>query len=369
MKQFIEFTRKEFLQTFRDKRTMFIIIAMPLVMMLLFGFAITTEVKDTKLAILDYSKDTQTKAITEEFATNKYFTLAEYLHSPEQIDQVFKEGKINMVMVFGNNFAKNLTTGESSIQLLADGTEPNQASLRVNYANNILRSYAQNINQQNGTNTKFNIIPNIRMLYNPQSKSEYMFVPGVIGMMFLLLNAMMTSIAIVKEKEKGTMEMLLSSPLNPVIIIVSKAIPYLAISTFNLCVILIISHFILFIPIAGNLLTLILLCLLYIIASLALGLFISSIAGSQLAAMLMSSLILMVPTILLSGIIFPVESMPQWLQIFSYIVPAKWFVDAIRKIMIMGVSFQYVAIDFAVITFMVILFIGIAVKKFKIRLE
>jgi ABC-type multidrug transport system, permease component len=370
MKQFLSFVRKEFYHIFRDKRTMLILLVMPIVMIVLFGFAITTEVKDTQVAIFDPSKDVATQHIRDIFQANEYFTIAEELSDINQINDVFKKGKINLVMVFSENFADNMIhTGDATIQLLADGTEPNQASMRVGYAQNILSTYLRELSLAGGRKASFQIAPELKMLYNPQQKSKFNFVPGVIGMMLLLICAMMSSIAIVREKEMGTMEVLLASPLPPAYIIIAKAIPYFTISSFNLTTILLLSAFMLHIPIAGNLFCLIGISLMYIIAALSLGLLISTIVDSQLAAMLMSSLVLMIPTILLSGTIFPIESMPVWLQILSSIVPARWFTEAVRKLMIQGVDFQYVIREFLVIGIMIVVFIAIALKKFKIRLE
>lgn len=369
MKQFLSFVRKEFYHIFRDKRTMLILLVLPIVMIILFGFAITTEVNDTQVAVFDPSKDAATQRIIEKFSANKYFTIAENLNESSQIEEVFKNGKINMVIVFSENFAENMIhTGEATVQLLADGTEPNQASIRIGYAQNVLNAYSQELAQVSRGKT-YQIIPEIKMLYNPQQKSEFNFVPGVIGMMLLLICAMMSSIAIVREKEMGTMEVLLASPLPPAYIILAKAVPYFTISSVNLTTILLLSAFLLHIPVAGSLLCLIAISLLYIIVALSLGLLISTLVDSQLAAMLLSSMVLMIPTILLSGTIFPVESMPMWLQWLSRIIPANWFVGAVRKIMIQGVEIQYVAHEFTVLCIMVAVLITIALKKFKIRLE
>lgn len=349
---------------------MLILLVMPIVMIILFGFAITTEVKDTQVAVYDPSKDVVTQHIRDMFQANKYFTIAEELSDPSQIDKVFKEGKINLVLVFSENFADNMIhTGEATVQLLADGTEPNQASMRVGYAQNILSAYQRELVQGGSGGSSFQVIPELKMLYNPQQKSEFNFVPGVIGMMLLLICAMMSSIAIVREKEMGTMEVLLASPLPPIYIIIAKAIPYFTISCVNLTTILLLSAFMLHIPIAGSLLCLVGIALCYILVALALGLLISTIVDSQLAAMLLSSLVLMIPTILLSGTIFPIESMPVWLQKVSAIVPARWFIDSVRKLMIQGVEIQYVGREFVILGGMVILLVAAALKKFKIRLE
>ena len=369
MKQFLSFVRKEFYHIFRDRRTMLILLVMPIIMIILFGFAITTEVKDTQVAIYDPSKDVATQQIRDRFQANEYFTIAEELSDPRQIDEVFKKGKINLVLVFSENFADNMIhTGEATIQLLADGTEPNQASMRVGYAQNILSTYLRELSQVNGK-AAYQVLPEVKMLYNPQQKSEFNFVPGVIGMMLLLICAMMSSIAIVREKEMGTMEVLLASPLPPAYIILAKAIPYFTISCVNLATILLLSAFMLHIPIAGSLLCLVGIAMLYILVALSLGLLISTIVDSQLAAMLLSSLVLMIPTILLSGTIFPIESMPLWLQKLSAFIPARWFIDAVRKLMIQGVEVRYVGHEILILCVMIAALVTIALKKFKIRLE
>lgn len=370
MKQFLAFVKKEFLYILRDPRTMLILLAMPIIMMMLFGFAITTEVKNTKLAIYDPSHDAVTQKIIERFSNNKYFEIDREMKDLSEVEDLFKSGEINLCLAFSDNFADDmLHTREASIQILADGSEPNQASMRVNYATQILNDYQRELMQQSGIRPQFQIVPQMKMLFNPQQKSEYNFVPGVIGMMLLLICAMMNSIAIVRERETGTMEVLLASPLPPSYIVIAKAIPYFCISSIDLVTTLCVARFLLHIPIAGSLLTIVALALVYIFMALSLGLLISSIAQSQLAAMLLSSMVLMLPTILLSGMMFPVEAMPWWLKDLSAIIPARWFIDAIRKLMIQGVSLQFVIKEFVILACMAALFLAVAIKKFKIRLE
>lgn len=370
MKQFLAFVKKEFLYILRDPRTMLILLAMPIIMMMLFGFAITTEVKNTKLAIYDPSHDAVTQKIIERFSNNKYFEIDREVKDLSEVEDLFKSGEINLCLAFSDNFADDmLHTREASIQILADGSEPNQASMRVNYATQILNDYQRELMQQSGIRPQFQIVPQMKMLFNPQQKSEYNFVPGVIGMMLLLICAMMSSIAIVRERETGTMEVLLASPLPPSYIVIAKAIPYFCISSIDLVTTLCVARFLLHIPIAGSLLTIVALALVYIFMALSLGLLISSIAQSQLAAMLLSSMVLMLPTILLSGMMFPVEAMPWWLKDLSAIIPARWFIDTIRKLMIQGVSLQFVIKEFVILACMAALFLAVAIKKFKIRLE
>lgn len=379
MKQFIVFVRKEFRHIFRDKRTMLILLVMPIIMIILFGFAITTEVKDSRVVILDHSKDEVTSRIQEHIRGNRYFTIVADVHSEKEIQQMFLENDADIAVIFSHNFSDEMRhSGKASIQLLADGSEPNQAAVRTGYMQQILAGYLQDYIQQEPSHTQiaqasmssvpsFQIIPITKMLYNPQSRSEYNFVPGVIGLILLLICAMMTSIAIVKEKEMGTMEILLASPLPPIVIVVAKLVPYFVISCINLATILLLSVFVLDIPIAGSVIGFIAISLLYVLVSLLLGLFISNCVSSQLAAMLLS-LLLIVPTVYLSGLAFPIESMPEALQRASAIIPARWYVEVARKLMIQGVEMKYVMHETAVLALMAVALLGVSWKLFKVRL-
>ena len=368
MKQFLSFAKKEFYHIFRDKRTILILLVMPVIQIILFGFAITTEVKNARISVFDPSKDAATLHIKEKFQANPYFSFAGELTDPEQINDIFKYGKTDIVMVFSENFAENLLhTGEAAIQLVTDGTEPNQASSLTSYATNILNSCMQEMTMQ--YKTPFRIIPEVRMLYNPHMKGAYNFVPGVMGLILILICAMMTSIAIVREKEMGTMEVLLSSPLKPIHIILAKMLPYFTLSIVNLTTILLLSVFVLKVPIAGNLAWLVLASLLFIILALALGLLISTLVDSQMAAILISGMGLMMPIMILSGMIYPTESMPKILQWISSIVPARWYIEAVKKIMIQGVEIRFVVKELLIIAGMAAVLMTISLKKFKTRLN
>ena len=376
MKQFIIFVRKEFRHILRDKRTMLILLVMPVIMIILFGFAITTEVKDSRVVMLDHSKDEATARIQQHISANRYFTIVADVSNEKEIQQMFLESKADIAVIFGRNFSDEmLHSGKAAIQLLADGSEPNQASVRTGYMQQILAAYLQDYIQAERSHApttqaampQMQIVPVTKMLYNPQSRSEYNFVPGVIGLILLLICAMMTSIAIVKEKETGTMEVLLASPLPPIIIVVAKLVPYFVLSCTNLATILLLSVFVLDIPIAGSVAGFIAISLLYILVSLLLGLFISNCVGSQLAAMLLS-LLLIVPTIYLSGLAFPIESMPEALQRASSVIPARWYVEVARKLMIQGVEMKYVMHEAAVLALMAAVLLGVSWKMFKVRL-
>ena len=368
MKQFFAFVKKEFYHILRDKRTILILLGIPILQILLFGFAISTETKNIQLAVYDASKDIETQSIIEKFKAGKYFNLVEVLNSPDQINDVFKYGKISAVLVFGENFADNLyKTAGADVQIVVDGTEPNQASTIAAYATNILASYQQELLDDG--KVSFQIVPSIKMLYNPQMKSAYNFVPGVMGLIMILICAMMTSITIVREKEMGTMEVLLASPLKPIYIIMAKMVPYFVLSVVNLATILLLAVFVLNVPITGSLFWLICLSLTYIILALALGLFVSNLVDNQMAAMLASGMGFMMPVIILSGMIFPVESMPNVLQWISCIIPARWYIEGVKKLMIQGVELRFVAKEFLILGSMAIVMIAISLKKFKTRLN
>lgn len=365
MKSFI---KKEFYHILRDKRTILILLVMPVVQIILFGFAITTEVKNNHIAILDPSKDISTQRIINKLQASEYFTVSEIINTPEDIEAVFKEKKINLIVVFSENFSSNLFhTGEASVQLITDATDPNQAILITGYATNIIRAYQEELMQDK--QIPLQIIPEIRMLYNPQLKSAYNFVPGVMGLILMLICAMMTSIAIVREKETGTMEVLLASPIKPILIILSKMTPYFLISIINLTTILLLAYFVLEVPITGSLVSIVVVSLVFILVALSFGLLISSIVKTQVAAMLISGMGLIMPMILLSGMVYPIESMPPALQWFSCIIPARWFIDAMRKLMVQGVSPVFIFKDLLILLSMALFLIIISLKKFKIRLN
>ena len=363
MRQFIVFVQKEIRHILRDKRTMLILLVMPIVMIILFGFAITTEVRDTRVVVLDHSKDVMTRHIVQRVANNRYFTIVANVGDEREVQQLFLQGKTDLALVFASNFESDLRhTGTARIQVLADGSEPNQAAVRTGYVQQVLATEAASM----GLPT-LQIVPITKMLYNPQSRSEYNFVPGVIGLILLLICAMMTSISIVKEKELGTMEVLLTSPLPPLVIVLAKLVPYFAISCMNLATILLLSVFLLDIPIAGSIVGFVAISLLYILVSLLLGLFISNCVNSQLAAMLLS-LLLIVPTVYLSGLAFPIESMPDTLQRASNIVPARWYVEVARKLMIQGVEMKYVLHETVVLALMALVLLVVSWRMFKVRL-
>ncbi len=370
MKQFKAFIRKEFYHIFRDPLTMAILFLLPILMLTLFGFAITTEVRNTRIAVYDPSKDAGTMAILNRMEASEFFEITRELSSPDDIESVFRQGRIGLLVVFSERFYENLVhTGEAQIQLLADGSDPNNASVVVNYATAIIAASQQELISRLGGAVPYQITPEVKLLYNPQMKGAYNFVPGVMGMIMMLICAMMTSVSIAREKELGTMEVLLVSPMKPIYVILAKAVPYFFMSIINLTTILLLSVFVLDVPIAGSLFWLIILSLIFIFVSLSLGILISSVVDKQLVALLISGMVLMLPVILLSGMMFPLENMPWLLRALSEIIPAKWFIMAVKKIMIKGLSYPSITRELLVLGSMAVVLIAVSLKRFKTRLE
>lgn len=368
MKQFLSFVRKEFYHIFRDRRTMLILLGMPVVQIILFGFAITTEVKNMKVSVLDYSKDVSTRQIIDKLNAGEYFNINQLLCSNDKIEESFRKSNSDLTIVFEANFDSNLRhTGKAKIQLIADATDPNNATILTSYAANIISDYQRNLMAQQ--QTPIQIIPQIKLLYNPGMQSAYNFVPGVMGLILMLICAMMTSISIVREKEMGTMEVLLVSPVRPLWMIIAKMVPYFVLSCVNLTTILLLSVYVLHVPVAGSIFSLALLSWIFIIVSLLLGLLVSTIARIQVEAMLFSGMVLMMPTVLLSGMIFPIENMPIPLQIVSHIILAKWYIIGVKRIMIEGLSISYARIEIGILIGMAIILMTVSLKKFNKRLE
>jgi ABC-2 type transport system permease protein len=367
MKQFIGFVKKEFFHIFRDKRSLFILFGMPIVQILLFGFAITNEINNVDVAILDHSNDETTKEITQKIATSNYFSI-QNITSEQEIEKAFQKGVIKAGIIFEPDFGSNLIkTKRANLQIVTDATEPNTANTIVSYTNAIIFKYLLLINHD--VKIPYAINTKTRMVYNPELKGVFMFVPGVMTIILMLVSAMMTSISITKENETGTMEILLVSPLKPFQVIVGKVIPYILLSIINAIVIILLSVFVFKMPIEGSLILLAFESILFIITSLALGILISTLSTTQQTAMMISLMGLMLPTILLSGFIFPITSMPVPLQVISNIIPAKWFVIIIKGVMLKGVTFITIWKETAMLIGMTLFFMLVSIKKYKIRLE
>ena len=381
MKTFISFVIKEAKHILRDKRTMLILFGMPVVMMLLFGFAITTDVKNVRTVVVTSQMDHQTQQAIERLSQSEYFTIIRTVPTPQEAERLIRSQQADMAVVFASNFASK----KSGLQLIVDGSDPNMAQQWTNYAQQIFLNEELRMKNQRSaptgkaneespavgmaaSNSSFSIL-HTSLLYNPQMKSAYNFVPAIMGMLLMLICAMMTSISIVREKERGTMEVLLVSPARPLMVIIAKAVPYLVLAFVILIVILLMAYYVLDVPLAGSLFWIIAVSIIYILLALSLGLLISSVAQTQLVALLLSAMVLLMPVVMLSGMMFPVESMPQILQWIAAVVPPRYYIDAMRKLMIMGVGIGDVMKEVIILAAMTVLLLTIALKKFNVRLE
>ena len=368
MEQLLTFIRKEFYHVFRDRKTLLMLFGLPIAQIILFGFALTNEIKNAQIVVSDYSKDIATTQIINKIEASQYFDIDKSLPSHKQIEAAFKEGKIKMAVIFPENFYYDLThQNKAQIQIIADASDINAATTLTNYITSIVMDYQLQLVKA-GT-IPLQIQPEIRMLYNPEMKGEFVFIPGMMSMIMLLICVMMTSISIVREKELGTMEVLLVSPFQPLMVIFSKFVPYIIVSLINVTSILLLSWLVLHLPVKGSILLLYAESLLFIFTSLALGLLISINSKTQQTAMFVSLGVTMLPTIILSGFMFPIENMPIPLQVISNIVPSKWFYIIVRSIMIKGAGFSAIWKQTLILFVMTLVILGISLKRFKIRLE
>jgi ABC-2 type transport system permease protein len=369
MNSFAGFVKKEFLHIFRDFRTLFILFGIPAAQILIFGYAVSMDIKNTGIGILDLSHDEMTQKLTDKLISSDFFRRSENLLSYNDIDKILKKGKTKAVIVFEENFGRNLIReGKSHLSIITDGSDPNTATLITNYAMAIVNNFTAEQSSA-GASAPMTIVPEVKMLYNPELKSHFMFVPGVITLILILICALMTSVTITREKEFGTMEVLLVSPMKPVHIIIGKVMPYFILSVINVILILVLSWLVFDLPVKGSIVLLLAESMLYILMSLTLGILISTVSSSMQQAIFISLIGLMLPTVLLSGFIFPIENMPKVYDYVSMILPPRYFIVIIKSIMIKGTGFMYVWKETLVLILMTLIFIGLSVRNFKIRLE
>jgi len=365
MKRLLVFIKKEFIHVIRDRKTLLILFGMPIVQILIFGFVLSNEVKNTNLLVVDYAQDSASQEILSKIQASDYFNIQEVSFDTQDIEASFKKGNSKAALIFPKDFEKDLTTKHhAQVQILADASDPNHATTIENYLTAILQDYTSSQHSLQ----PYAILPEIRMLYNPQLRGAPNFVPGVMALILMLVCVMMTAISIVKEKEMGTMEVLLVSPFKPIMVIVSKVIPYFILSMINISTILLLSVYVLDVPIEGNLFVLFFESALFIMTCLSLGIFISIRAKTQQVAMLISLMGMLLPTVLFSGFMFPIENMPVPLQVVSNIIPAKWFYIIVKDVMIKGLGFMAVWKESLVLVGITLFFLLVSIKNFKIRL-
>lgn len=368
MKQLLVFVRKEFYHVFRDKRTLLILFGLPVMQILLFGFALSSEVKNISIAVQDNAHDIGSEQIINKIQSSTYFKITDRNINYRDIEKRFKDGSITCVLVFPANFGKSLYNNDGGkIQVIADASDPNTATIVTNYLQNIINNYLQQLNPNAKPN--FQISPELRLLYNEDQNGSLNFIPGVIALIFMIVCTALTSVAVVREKELGTMEILLVSPFKPMMVLIAKAIPFLVLSIINFIVILLLSVFLMDVPIRGSLVLIFAESILFIVTCLSLGLLISNITDSQQTAMLVSMMGMMLPTLLLTGFMFPLENMPWIFQFISHIIPSRYYYIIIKDVMLKGLGFSFVWKETLILLSMTIVLLTIALKKFKIRLQ
>lgn len=350
--KFSSFVHKEMLHILRDSRTMLVVLVIPVVLILLFGFTVSTDVNNIDVAVSAPVRSEAVRRCVDRLDAGPMFNFRGYVDT-EDIDLCLKTGKASAVVVFGKDYA-----ADGEYQIIVDGADVNTAATSQLYLQNALSGAS-------GDRSLFEV----HMLYNPQMKSAFNFVPGILGMILLLICAMMTSISIVREKESGTMEVLLVSPVKPLYIIISKMVPYLVLGCIDLAVILLLARFALDVPLSGGIAGIVAVSVLYIVLALALGMMVSNMAGSQIVALLISAMVMMMPVLLFSGLIFPVENLPWGLRWISYVIPARWYIDAMRKMMIEGAGLSGVMLEAGILLFETLVLVAASVKKFNDRLE
>lgn len=368
MKLFFSFIRKEFWHVLRDTRSLVILLGMPVMMMLLFGFALSNEVKNSNIGILDLSHDESTQLLTDRFDQSRYFSVTKKLTNERQIEEAFRKNELRMVVIFPPKFREGLLhTNQAQIRLVGDATDPNTSNIMINYASAILRDYQNELFGEQKLPYQINVESS--MLYNPKLSSSFNFVPGVMTLILMLLGAMMTSVSIVKEKEKGTMEILLVSPMRPLMVVVTKAIPYLLLCFIDVLLILVLAYTVLDMPLRGNILLLLAESILFIFTTLSLGLLISNLVDKQQTAMFISLVGLMMPALIFSGFMFPLENMPLPMQVISNLIPTKWYYSIVSSIMVKGLGIKFIWKQTLILVAMTVFYLAVAMKKFKIRLE
>lgn len=367
MKQLVVFIRKEFYHVFRDRRTLLILFGLPTAQIMLFGYALSSEVKNISLAIVDFSKDVASQQIVGKIQSSTYFTIQQSTMSYGDMERAFLEGKIKAALVFPTDFYDDLQhVKKAQIQIITDASDPNTATTITNYLTRIVGDYQQEMNQN--ARVPYQIVTEMRMLYNPDMNGSLNFIPGVLALILMIVCTTLTSVSIVREKELGTMEVLLVSPFQPILVLIAKAVPYLVLSLLDFVLILVLAVFVLHVPIRGSVSLLFAESTLFIICCLSLGLMISNVTSSQQVAMLVSMMGMMLPTILFTGFIFPLENMPVPLQIIANVVPSRWYYLIVKAIMLKGLGLGAVWKETLILIGMTLALLGISLKNFKIRL-
>jgi ABC-2 type transport system permease protein len=358
--------RKEFIHIFRDWRTLLIIVLMPILMIVLYGYAITLDIRNISIGVIDDARSTESRALIEAFSENGFFKPYGHEISRGDIEHLFMRRDVHAVIVIPKTFSTDLAADHgAAVQLIIDASDSNVGTFVNNYASQVLRVYNERMNGR--LPVLFELAP--RIFYNPDMNSTNFFVPGLVALILMLISALLTSIAITREKETGTMEQILVSPVHAREIVLGKVLPYVLLGLINAALILLSAKILFDVPIRGSLLLLGGMTLVYVFVALSFGLMISTVARTQLIAMFGTLMATILPTIMLSGFIFPISSMPQVLQYLANILPATYFLIIIRAIMLKGVGLTELWSQALILTAIGAFLLTVATRKFRMRLE
>jgi ABC-2 type transport system permease protein len=368
MKQLLVFIRKEFYHVFRDPRTLLIMFGLPVVQIILFGYALTSEVRNARLLVADNAHDIHSRQLVSKIRSSPYFIVSEGEGGAAALEAAFKKGNTTCALVFPAHFGDELLhDGQTTVQIITDGSDPNIAKTVVAYLTAIIGNYQQQLAPGNGPPLR--IVTETRMLYNEEGNGSLNFIPGVMALILMIVCTALTSVAVVKEKETGTMEILLVSPFRPLFVLIAKAIPYLVLSIANFTLIVLLSVYALHVEIQGSIVLLFLESTLFIITCLSLGLLISNVAQSQQTALLLSMMGMMIPTLIFTGFMFPLENMPYPFQVISHLVPSRWYYIIIKAVMLKGLGLRYIWKETLILAGMTAFLLTVALKNFKTRLS
>lgn len=370
LNKILSISKKEFWQIFRDKRSLYIIFVLPIFLLILFGYAITLDVNSVTLGIYDKDKTESSRDFINSLRGSSYFKIITYINKENEINDLLNKGIVKCVVVIPDDFSKDLASKQNvKVQFLIDGVDANTATIIQNYVNAATRFYSQNFTKEflavKGIEPYQPVNLEPQFWYNKDLDTTQFFIPGLIAMLLIIISVILTSISLVREKELGTIEQIRVSPVSSFQLIIGKIIPYMIISILIAASIIFMGYILFGIVVKGSYLLLFAGTICYLLATLSMGVFISTIADSQQVAFQMAQLISQLPTVILSGFIFPIESMPWPIQILSNITPAKYYIIILRDILIKGVGFEVFKMQMLYLLIFATIFITIATIKTK----
>ncbi|MEN6415226.1 MAG: ABC transporter permease [Armatimonadota bacterium] len=363
--------RKEFTHILRDPRSLGVAVILPIVMLLLYGYGINTDVKHLRTAVLDMDNTRQSRELLDAFSQSGYFDFTRQMNSYSELERLLDASKVTLAIYVPKGFASDLTRGSAELQIVTDGSDASSASLAMGYASQISRSYSQETAvreaQRRGLSAQSlaGLDVKTRYWYNPELNSTNFIVPGLIAVILMLLSALLTSMTIVRERERGTIEQLVVSPIMPVELIIGKILPYSLIALLDIVLVILGGRFIFGVPLAGSPPLLLFASCLFLVAALGIGLLISCISKSQLTAMAIAVMATMLPTILLSGFVFPISGMPKVIQTITYVIPARYYLVIVRGIFLKGVGLDYLWPQMLFLLVSGVILVGMSVRKFR----